>query len=52
MLALACALIWVAAWLAAKMVKPVIAYAVGTPLFLVCLFYFFEDFSRFLPANF
>lgn len=47
-----CALIWMAAWMAAKMVRPWLAYAVGTPLFLVALFFFFEEISRLLPANF
>ncbi|HEV7760348.1 MAG TPA: class E sortase [Acidimicrobiales bacterium] len=52
MLGLACALIWLAAWLVAKMVRPVAAYAVGAPLFFVTLYFFYESFSRLLPANF
>ena len=28
------------------------AYLVGLPVFLVVLFFFFENFSRLLPANF
>lgn len=27
------------------------AFIIGTPFFLVCLFFFFENFSRLLPAN-
>jgi sortase A len=52
MLGLACALIWLAAWLVAKMIRPVTAYAVGAPLFFVTLYFFYESFSRLLPANF
>jgi sortase A len=56
LLALACALIWLIAWLVAREVLPRnrswVAYAVGTPVFLITLFYFFENFSRLLPANF
>jgi sortase A len=52
LLALACALIWVAAWLLGKVWRKWPAYAVCLPLFLVVLFFFFEDFSRLLPANF
>lgn len=50
-----CALIWLAAWALARFVKPVktwVAYAVGTPVFFIALFYFFEEVSRLLPANF
>jgi sortase A len=52
LLAVACALIWVAAWLLGKLWKKWPAYAVGLPIFLVMLFFFFENFSRLLPANF
>jgi sortase A len=52
LLGVACALIWLAAWLIAKMVKPWAAYAVGTPFFFVTLFFFYESFARLLPANF
>jgi len=49
---LACALIWVAAWLFGKLWSKWPAYAVCLPLFLIVLFFFFENFSRLLPANF
>jgi sortase A len=49
---LACALIWVAAWLFGKLWAKWPAYAVCLPLFLIVLFFFFENFSRLLPANF
>jgi sortase A len=52
LLFLACALIWVAAWLGGKLWRKWPAYAIGLPVFLVVLFFFFENFSRLLPANF
>jgi sortase A len=52
MLGLACALIWVAAWLLGKLWRRWPAYLVGLPVFLIVLFFFFENFSRLLPANF
>ena len=48
------AAIWVLAWLVGRL-RPRLkwpAYFVGTPLFLLVLFVFFENFSRLLPANF
>lgn len=50
--ALACCLIWLAAWMMAKVITPWFAYTVGTPIFLVMLFFTFEEVSRLLPANF
>jgi len=52
LLAFACALIWVAAWLLGKLWSKWPAYLVCLPIFLVVLFFFFENFSRLLPANF
>jgi sortase A len=52
LLAVACALIWVAAWLLGRLWQKWPAYAVVLPFFLVVLFFFFENFSRLLPANF
>jgi sortase A len=52
LLALACALIWIAAWLLGKLWRKWPAYLVSLPVFLVMLFFFFENFSRLLPANF
>lgn len=52
LLALACALIWIAAWLLGGLWQKWPAYAVALPVFLVMLFFFFENFSRLLPANF
>jgi sortase A len=52
MLGVAGALIWIAAWLLGKLWQRWPAYLLGLPLFLVVLFFFFENFSRLLPANF
>ncbi len=52
LLAVACALVWIAAWLLGKLWSKWPAYLVGLPVFLVMLFFFFENFSRLLPANF
>jgi sortase A len=53
LMGLACALIWAIAWLVAqRLPRAWPAYAVGTPIFLFALFFFFENFSRLLPANF
>lgn len=52
MLALSCALIWLAAWTATKFTTRWLAYGLGAPLFFVVLFFFYESFSRLLPANF
>jgi sortase A len=52
LLGVACALIWAAAWLLGKLWEKWPAYAVGLPVFLVALFFFFENFARLLPANF
>jgi hypothetical protein len=48
----ACALVWIAAWLLGKLWSKWPAYLLCTPLFLLMLFFFFENFSRVLPANF
>ena len=53
LLGLACAIIWLAAWLVAQRApKGWVAYVVGAPFFFVTLFFFYESFSRLLPANF
>jgi sortase A len=52
LLAVSCACIWLAAWIGAKLIRPWVAYALGAPLFFVVLFFFYESFSRLLPANF
>lgn len=46
------ALVWLIAWMVAKRWRRWPAYIIATPIFLVVLFQFFENFSRLLPANF
>ena len=41
-----------AAWLLGKLWRKWPAYLVALPIFLIVLFFFFESFSRLLPANF
>lgn len=48
----ACALIWFGAWLLARSWRRLPSYLIGLPIFLVTLFFFFEEFSRLLPSNF
>ncbi len=45
------ALVWLVTWLLSKRWGRVTAYAMGTPVFFVVLFVFFENFARLLPAN-
>ena len=47
-----CAAIWILAWLLGRVWRKWPAYALGLPFFLVALFFFFEEFSRLLPANY
>jgi sortase A len=44
--------VWLLTWLAARRWRRWPAYLLGTPVFLVVLFVFFENFSRLLPANY
>jgi len=48
---LACAAIWAGAWLIGRRWRRWVTYALATPLFLIVLFFFFENFARFVPAN-
>ena len=48
----AAAAVWLLTWLAGRAWRRWPAYALGTPVFLVVLFVFFENFSRLLPANY
>jgi sortase A len=52
LLAFACALVWVAAWVLGLLWQRWPAYLTCLPVFLFMLFYFFESFSRLLPANY
>ena len=60
-----CAVVWLVTWLASKQLDRKIGkrrrnrwllttspYVVGIPVFLVCLYVFFENFASLLPANF
>ncbi|HEY2428800.1 MAG TPA: class E sortase [Acidimicrobiales bacterium] len=47
----ACAAIWALAWAVGHRWRRWGAYLIATPVFLVCLFFFFQSFARFLPAN-
>lgn len=57
---LLCAAIWLAAWVLARFVlghkrpRPIrwSPYVLGTPFFLLALFFFFEHFVKLLPSNF
>jgi sortase A len=46
------AVVAAATWAAARFWRRWPAFLIGTPVFLVVLFVFFENFSRLLPANF
>lgn len=46
------AAVWLGAWLLGRAWRRWPAYLLGTPVFLVVLFVFFENFSRLLPANY
>ena len=48
---LVCAAVWLGAWLLGRRGRRWAVYAGATPIFLVCLFFFFENFARFVPAN-
>jgi sortase A len=52
MFGLVCAAIWIAAWQIGNRWRKWPAYFIGSPFFLVALFYFFENFSRLLPSNY
>lgn len=52
LMSIACAFVWVAAWLLGLLWRRWPAYLVCLPLFMGMLFYFFESFSRLLPANY
>ena len=43
--------VWLLAWFVARRFRKLLVYAVAAPIFLVVLFFFFENFARLLPAN-
>jgi sortase A len=50
--ALACAAIWIAAFLVGRVWRKWPSYLIGLPFFAVALYAFFENFSRLLPSNY
>ncbi len=46
-----CAVVWALAWVGSRRWRKWMAYVVAAPLFLVALYFFFENFARFVPAN-
>ena len=46
------AAVWILTWLAGRRWRRLPAYLLGTPVFVVVLFVFFENFNRLLPANY
>ncbi len=52
LLGILCALIWLFSWALGKLWRKWPSYALAFPFFMVGLYYFFENFSRLLPANF
>jgi len=48
---LACALVAIAAWVGGQVWRKWLSYLIATPIFLLLLFVFFENFARLLPAN-
>jgi sortase A len=52
LLGILCALIWLLAWAVGRRWRKWPSYVLFFPLFMVTLFFFFEEFSRLLPSNF
>jgi sortase A len=48
---LVCAALWALAWGVGHVWRRWTSYAIATPLFLLCLYFFFENFARFVPGN-
>jgi sortase A len=49
--AMACVIVWGLAWFVGYKWRRWATYLVASPVFLVCLFFFFQNFARFVPAN-
>jgi hypothetical protein len=43
--------VWAAAWVGSRKWRRWGAYVVAAPVFVVALYFFFENFARFVPAN-
>jgi sortase A len=46
-----CAIVWALAWVASRRWHRWGAYFLAAPVFFVALYFFFENFARFVPAN-
>ncbi len=46
-----CAIVWVLAWVESRRWHRWGAYLVAAPVFFLALYFFFENFARFVPAN-
>jgi sortase A len=46
-----CAIVWGLAWVGSRRWHRWGAYVVAAPVFLLALYFFFENFARFVPAN-
>ena len=49
--AMACVFVWCLAWIVGWKWKRWATYLLASPVFLLCLFFFFQNFARFVPAN-
>jgi sortase A len=52
LLGVLCAAIWLLAWVVGRVWRKWPSYLLFFPVFMVTLFFFFEEFSRLLPSNF
>jgi len=48
---LVCAALWALAWGVGHVWRRWASYAIAAPIFLLCLYFFFENFARFVPGN-
>jgi len=48
---LVCVALWALAWGVGRVWRRWASYAIATPIFLLCLYFFFENFARFVPGN-
>jgi len=46
-----CAVVWALAWVGSRRWRKWMSYVVAAPVFVLALYFFFENFARFVPAN-